>query len=115
MEENFEVMAEIKRIEGLFLELFRKEGAKELIDLEWKYIKNEYDFMPKRMDIASRLLIEDLIIFYIASDEKKGYERIIQAKEISKISIKIETYEELEERYEKYISVLRKHLKNNSN
>lgn len=113
MEENFNVMGDLKKIQSELLILFGKEESEKLIELEWENVKHEYNKKPETMELATRLLIEDLILYNIAAEGKEGYEKILEIKEATKIPITIKPYEELEKHYEKYINMLREHLKNN--
>lgn len=113
MENDFNVMGELKRIQRELFDLFGKEESEKLIEVEWENVKHEYNKIPDTIELATRLLIEDLIIYNIAADGKEGYEKIIETKDLSKIQITIKPYEELEKHYEKYINMLREHLKNN--
>lgn len=113
MKNDFDVMRDIKRIQIELLDLFGKEESEKLIELEWENVKNEYNKIPNTIELTTRLLIEDLILYNIAIGGKEGYEKIIEIKELSKIQIIIKPYEELEKYYEKYINMLREHFKNN--
>lgn len=115
MEENFDMISEVKRIENEFLILFGKEELGKLIELQWENVKQEYIGKPNAMELATRLMLEDLIIYCIASGEKDGYEKIIEIKENTNLPITIKPYEETEKHYEKYINTLREHLKNDKN
>lgn len=64
------------------------------------------------MDIAIRLLIEDLIIYLIESEGKEGYDKVLEIKEKTNIIITIKSYEEIEKHYDKYINKLREDKKN---
>lgn len=112
MESDFNVMGELKNIQSELLILLGKEESEKLIELEWENVKHEFNTKPNTMELATRLLIEDLIIYNIAVGGKEGYDKIIEVKEMSKIQITIKPFEELEKHYEKYINVLREHLKN---
>lgn len=112
MEEDFDVMKELKRIQREFFDLFGKEELEKLIELEWENVKHEYTKIPDTIELSARLVIEDLILYNIAAGGKEGYEKIIEIKELSKIQITIKPYEELEKYYEKYINIIKEHLKN---
>lgn len=75
MEENFDMISEVKRIENEFLILFGKEELGKLIELQWENVKQEYIGKPNTMELATRLMLEDLMIYCIASGEKDGYEK----------------------------------------
>ena len=112
MENDFNVMKDLKRIQRELFDLFGKEESEKLIELEWENVKHEYNKIPDTIELTTRLLIEDLIIYNIAAGGKEGYEKIIEIKELSKIQITIKPYEELVKHYEKYIDIIKEHLKN---
>lgn len=114
MEEKFYVISEVKRIENVILNLFGKEGIEDLIKAEWENVKDEYKNRTSTIDIAIRLLIEDLIIYLIASEGKEGYNKVLEIKEKTNIIITIKSYEEIEKHYDKYINKLREYFKNNN-
>lgn len=113
MKNEFNVMGDLKRIQRELFDLFGKEESEKLIELEWENVKHEYNKIPDTIELTTRLLIEDLIIYNIAAGGKEGYDKIIEIKEMSKIQITIKPYEEFEKHYEKYINILREHLKKN--
>lgn len=111
MEQNFDIIGEVKRIESKFLSLFGKEELGKLMEIQLENVKQEYIGKPNTMQLATRLMLEDLMIYCIASGEKDGYEKIIEIKENTNLPITIKPYEEMEKHYEKYINTLREHLK----
>lgn len=115
MEENFDIIGEVKRIESELLSLFGKEELGKLMEIQLENVKQEYIGKPNTMQLATRLMLEDLIIYCIAAGGKEGYEKTIEIKETTNLPIIIKPYEEIEKHYEKYINMLREHLKNNKN
>lgn len=112
MGEDFDLIGKIRQIENMFLNLFGKQESKNLIELAWENIKYEYiGKIDNTMQLTTRLVIEDLIIYCIAIDGISGYKKILKIKETSNLPITIKSYKELEKHYEKYINILREHLK----
>lgn len=112
MGEDFDLIGEIRQIENMFLNLFGKQEFKSLIELAWENIKDEYiGKIDNTMQLTTRLVIEDLIIYCIAIDGISGYKKILKIKETSNLPITIKPYKELEKHYEKYINILREDLK----
>lgn len=95
MEEDLEVINEIKRIESMLFILLGVEKSRDLIKLAWENVKEECINRPNAMEITTRLLIEDLIIYTIALNKEDGYKKILEVKEKTNLPITIKPYQEI--------------------
>lgn len=113
MEEKFEKMSEIKKIESLYEKIFNK---KELCDFQLLMIKNvniEDQDNINILECIIKMMFEEFIIYNIALYAEDGLNNI-KALDIED-EIQILSYEHYINTYENYIKRIREYLKNNKN
>jgi len=113
MEEKFEKISEIKKIENLYEKIFNK---KELCDFQLLMIKNVNIEDPNNINILEciiKMMFEEFIIYNIALYKEEGLKNI---KNLNvEDEIQIFNYEHYLNTYEEYIKRIREYLKNNKN
>lgn len=113
MELNFKNLENIKKLEEMYEEIFKREGMGKFMQLAWKNVRDEYTEEPYILDLCIRLMIEECLVYIIAVNKENVYEKVKTLKEVQKLNIKIKPYEEVEKYYQFYISEIRRYLSQN--
>lgn len=102
----------MRNIENVFEEVFTRKGMGLFMRMAWIHIKDESN-KEDLSDIAYKLMIEELIVYGIATQDEKGYNKMVKALKEKDKKIKIKPYKEMMDYYEDYIIPLREFLKKN--
>ncbi len=104
---NLDKFKKVLSIEKLYEEVFSREGMGSFMKLAWNNIKEEFHSDFNILEICSRLMIEEILVYEIAVDGEYGYKKI---KEIA--SIELKTFEKMSAYYKNYLDMLINYLKN---
>ena len=99
-------------IENIYEEVFTRKGMGLFMRMAWLHIKDECD-EKDLPDVAYKLLIEELIVYGLATQDERGYNKMIKVLRENDKEIKIKPYKEMMEYYEDYIIPLREFFKKN--
>ena len=102
----------MKNIEDIYEEVFTRKGMGLFIRMAWLHVKDECD-EKDIADISYKLMIEELIVYGLATDDRKGYKKMLEVLRQKDSKLKIKPYKEMMEYYEDYIMPLREFLKKN--
>lgn len=101
-------------IENIYEEVFTRKGVGLFMRIAWLHIKDECD-ENDLSDISYKLMIEELMVYGLATQDEKGYNKAIKVLREKDNKIKIKPYKEMMEYYEDYIIPLREFFKKNPN
>lgn len=113
MNENLENLEVVRNLEKMYEKIFTRKGMGSFMKLAWNNVKKEYSKEPHILEVCVRLMIEELLIYAIAIQGKKGYEEVKNLKAVKKIELQLKPYHELETYYKNYIDMLKEYFKNN--
>lgn len=102
----------VLNIENIFEEVFTRKGMGIFMRMAWLHIKDEYN-KKDISDISYRLMIEELIVYGLATQDEKGYNKMLKVLEEKDKKLKIDSYKELMDYYKDYIKPLRNFFENN--
>lgn len=100
----------MKNIEDIYEEVFTRKGMGLFMRMAWLHVKDECD-EKDIADISYKLMIEELIVYGLATDDRKGYKKMLEVLRQKDSKLKIKPYKEMMEYYEDYIMPLREFLK----
>lgn len=99
-------------IENIYEEVFTRKGMGLFMRMAWLHIRDESD-EKDLSDISYKLMIEELMVYGLATQDEKGYNKMIKVLREKDKKIKIKPYKEMMEYYEDYIIPLREFFKKN--
>lgn len=102
----------VKKIEDIYEEVFTRKGMGLFMRMAWIHVKDECD-EKDIADISYKLMIEELIVYGLATHDKYGYKKIAELLRKKDSKLKIKPYQEMMEYYEDYIMPLREFFKKN--
>lgn len=102
----------VKKIEDIYEEVFTRKGMGLFMRMAWLHIRDECD-KKDLSDVAYKLMIEELIVYGLATEDEKGYNKMIKVLREKDKEIKIKSYKEMTEYYEDYIIPLKEFFKKN--
>lgn len=100
-------------IEEIYEEVFTRKGMGLFMRMAWLHVKEDYDKKPSLAEISYRLMIEELIVYGLATQDEKGYNEMLKLLEEKDNKLKIKPYKEMLDYYENYIKQLREFFENN--
>ena len=103
----------INNIEEIYEEVFTRKGMGLFMRMAWLHVKEDYDKKPSLAEISYRLMIEELIVYGLATEDENGYSKMIKVLKDNDKKLKIDSYKELMDYYEDYIKPLREFFENN--
>ncbi len=113
MNENIERLGVVENIEKIYEKAFMRKGMGKFMQLAWANVKEEYSEEPHILEVCIRLMIEELIVYAISINGKKGYEEINNLKCVKKTEVIMKPYEEVTKYYKDYIEMLEKYFRDN--
>lgn len=113
MDQNLEKFEVIRNIEKLYEEVFTRKGMGSFMKLAWNNVKKEYSKEPHILELCIRLMIEELLVYAIASNGKEGYKKIENLSAVKEMEFRLKTYEKINAYYKNYIDFLIEYFKNN--
>lgn len=103
----------VNNIEEIYEEVFTRKGMGLFMRMAWLHVKEDYDKKPSLAEISYRLMIEELIVYGLATQDEKGYNKMFKVLKEEDKKLKIDSYKELMDYYKDYIKPLRKFFENN--
>lgn len=103
----------INNIEEIYEEVFTRKRMGLFMRMAWLHVKEDYDKEPSLAEISYRLMIEELIVYGLATEDENGYSKMIKVLKDNDKKLKIDSYKELMDYYEDYIKPLREFFENN--
>lgn len=113
MDQNLEKFEVIRNIEKLYEEVFTRKGMGSFMKLAWNNIKEEFNSDPHILELCIRLMIEELLVYAIASNGKEGYNKIENLSAFKEMEFRLKPYEKINAYYKNYIDLLIEYFKNN--
>ena len=113
MDQNLEKFEVIRNIEKLYEEVFTRKGMGSFMKLAWNNIKEEFNSEPHILELCIRLMIEELLVYAIASNGKEGYNKIENLSAVIEMEFRLKPYEKINAYYKNYIDLLIEYFKNN--
>jgi len=113
MEQKLEKFEVIRNIEKLYEEVFTRKGMGSFMKLAWNNIKEEFNSDPHILELCIRLMIEELLVYAIASNGKEGYNKIENLSAVKEMEFRLKPYEKINAYYKNYIDLLIEYFKNN--
>lgn len=113
MEQKLEKFEVIRNIEKLYEEVFTRKGMGSFMKLAWNNIKEEFNSEPHILELCIRLMIEELLVYAIASNGKEGYNKIENLSAVIEMEFRLKPYEKINAYYKNYIDLLIEYFKNN--
>ena len=99
-------------IENIYEEVFTRKGMGLFMRMAWLHIRDESD-EKDLSDISYKLMIEELMVYGLATQDERGYNKMTKVLRENDKEIKIKPYKEMMEYYEDYIIPLREFFKKN--
>lgn len=99
-------------IENIYEEVFTRKGMGIFMRMAWLHVKDESD-EKDLSDISYKLMIEELMVYGLATQDERGYNKMTKVLRENDKEIKIKPYKEMMEYYEDYIIPLREFFKKN--
>ena len=83
-------------IENIYEEVFTRKGMGLFMRMAWLHIRDESD-EKDLSDISYKLMIEELMVYGLATQDEKGYNKMIKVLREKDKKIKIKPYKEMME------------------
>ena len=103
---NFKKIIKIQKIENLYEKAFSRIGMGSFMKLAWNNVKGDFHSEPNMLEVSTRLMIEEILVYEIAVDGEEGYKKV---KETA--SIELKTFEKVSAYYKNYLDMVINYLK----